>query len=219
MKKLVVAATKKEVCPLLNSAGKPNNNLYTLSDTIDILITGAGTFQFIYNLLAVPEISRYDQLINVGIAGSFSPSLAVGTIVEVIADTFGDFGVDDNGQFIPAGDVDLFGKNNFPFLDGWLKNPEPFDVSLPQVKGITVQTASGSTSLIKTRQKLFNADIETMESAAFFYVGLKKTMSFAAIRSISNKVEPRNKENWNIDLAINNLNDYLNERIMKQHIS
>ncbi|MCD6367038.1 MAG: hypothetical protein J7L46_05815 [Bacteroidales bacterium] len=214
MKRLIVSATEKEVQPLLDKAGKPENNLFPLSDTVDILITGAGSIQTIYNLLAEPRIINYNQLINVGVAGSFSPSLAIGTVVEVIADTFGDFGVDDNGQFIPAGDVGLMEKDEFPFTGGWLKNSEPFDVSLPQVKGITVQTTSGSIALIEKRQKLFNPGIETMESAAFFYIGLKKNISFTAIRCVSNRVEPRNKKNWNMNLAINNLNNYLNEKII-----
>ncbi len=213
MKKLIVAATEKEVRPLLDKAGKPDNNLFPLSDTVDILITGAGAVQTIYHLLANPKIDSYDQLINAGIAGSFSPLLAIGTVVEVATDIFGDFGVDNNGQFIPADDIGLFKKNNFPFNNGWLKNPTPFDVSLPQTKGITVQTTSGSTTLIDNRQKQFNSDIETMESAAFFYVGLKKNISFAGIRCISNKVEPRNKKNWDIDLAISNLNKYLERKI------
>jgi len=39
MKKLIVVATKKEVQPLLDKSEKNDNNLYELSNTVDILIT------------------------------------------------------------------------------------------------------------------------------------------------------------------------------------
>ncbi|RKX18203.1 MAG: futalosine hydrolase [Candidatus Zixiibacteriota bacterium] len=213
MKKLIVSATEKEVQPLLEKAKRETDCLFSLTNEIDILITGVGVVQTTFNLMHHLEKNRYDQLINVGIAGGFSPSLAIGTVVEVIADTFGDFGVDDNGQFIPAGDVGLMEKDEFPFTGGWLKNSEPFDVSLPQVKGITVQTTSGSTSQIEERKKIFNPDIETMESAAFFFVALQKKIPFSAIRAISNKVEPRNKRDWDIELAASNLTRYLEKKI------
>ena len=45
-----------------------------------------------------------------------------------------------------------------------------------------------------------------MEGAAFFYVCLQEKIPFLQIRSISNYVEKRNKSNWNIPLAIDNLN-------------
>ena len=52
-----------------------------------------------------------------------------------------------------------------------------------------------------------HGQIENMEGAAFFYISLIKKIPFLGIRSISNLVEPRNKENWNADLAIKNLNE------------
>ncbi len=55
--------------------------------------------------------------------------------------------------------------------------------------------------------------METMESAGVFYVCLMEKVNFLAIRAISNFVEPRNKEAWNIPLAIANLNRVLFEII------
>ena len=45
-----------------------------------------------------------------------------------------------------------------------------------------------------------------MEGAACFMVCEKFEIPCIQIRAISNKVEKRNKENWNLDLAISNLN-------------
>ena len=68
---------------------------------------------------------------------------------------------------------------------------------------------SGEERKISELKSKFNVQIESMEGAAFFYVCLKENQAFLEIRSISNFVEPRNKENWEILKAINNLNDTL----------
>ncbi|HRR11988.1 MAG TPA: hypothetical protein P5139_08260, partial [Tenuifilum sp.] len=47
--------------------------------------------------------------------------------------------------------------------------------------------------------------IETMESAAVFYVCLKLGKPFFCLRAVSNYVEPRNRQNWKIDIAVQNL--------------
>ena len=51
-----------------------------------------------------------------------------------------------------------------------------------------------------------NPDIESMEGAAFFMVCQKFKLPCLQIRTISNKIENRNKQNWKIELAIDNLN-------------
>jgi len=44
-----------------------------------------------------------------------------------------------------------------------------------------------------------------MEGAAFFYACLLEGITCTQIRTISNKVEKRNKDNWDIPLAVKNL--------------
>ena len=51
-----------------------------------------------------------------------------------------------------------------------------------------------------------NSDIETMEGASVFKVCEELDVSYMQIRAISNNVEIRNKDNWDINLAIRNLN-------------
>jgi len=80
---------------------------------------------------------------------------------------------------------------------------------LKQVKAITVNTSSGSEVTIERLRGKYNPDIETMEGATFFYICSKEKIPFLAIRSISNRVEPRNKDKWNIPLALNNLSEKL----------
>ena len=48
-----------------------------------------------------------------------------------------------------------------------------------------------------------------MEGAACMMVAEKLDVKFMQIRSVSNYVETRNRDNWNLDLAIKNLHKEL----------
>jgi len=76
--------------------------------------------------------------------------------------------------------------------------------NLKQVKGITVNTVSESLpqSIIHNPQSPI---IESMEGAAFLYASLSEQIPCAQIRGISNYVEKRNKANWQMEKAIENL--------------
>jgi len=45
-----------------------------------------------------------------------------------------------------------------------------------------------------------------MEGAAFFYACFMERLPCLQIRAVSNYIEDRNKDRWNIPLAIGNLN-------------
>ncbi|MCB0664545.1 MAG: hypothetical protein KDC80_01930, partial [Saprospiraceae bacterium] len=74
---------------------------------------------------------------------------------------------------------------------------------------ITVNKVHGNDESIERIKEKFNPDIETMEGAAFYYSCHLMHQPCVQIRSISNKVERRNRENWNIPLALKNLTDQL----------
>ena len=56
-----------------------------------------------------------------------------------------------------------------------------------------------------------------MEGAAVFYACKMNNVPCLQVRAISNYVEPRNKENWQINLAINNLNNWIINFIENKH--
>jgi futalosine hydrolase len=216
MKVLIVAATFSEIRPFVEHFKMEvvQSNLYYLktSDTeLHCLVTGAGIVATTYALTVHLSEKKYDLVINAGIAGSFNDRYPIGTVVEVVNETLGDFGADNNGVFITAMEAGFQNANEFPFENGFLKNPGLGDLfrQLPKVCGVTVNTTSGSASRMEAIQSKFNPDIESMEGAAFFYVCRKHLVNFTQIRAISNKVEPRNKKNWDISLAISNLNSTL----------
>jgi len=67
-------------------------------------------------------------------------------------------------------------------------------------------------SILKIRS-LFNADVESMEGAAFLFSCLTSKVPCFQVRSISNYVEERDKTRWNLELAFKNLNKALWEII------
>jgi futalosine hydrolase len=110
-------------------------------------------------------------------------------------------GVEDNGAFIPADEMNLVSSNDVQF------STESRIKDLPTAKGITVNRVHGSVESIERVVKQFNPDIESMEGAAVAYVCQQFGVPWVQIRAISNRVEPRNRNAWNIPLAIENLHN------------
>jgi futalosine hydrolase len=79
--------------------------------------------------------------------------------------------------------------------------------ALETVSALTVNTAHGDEKSIEKIKTLFNPQVESMEGAAFFYACLFEGITCSQIRTISNKVEKRNRDSWDIPLAVKNLCD------------
>ena len=77
---------------------------------------------------------------------------------------------------------------------------------LPKVNGITVNTSHGNDPSIKKVVDRFHPIVESMEGAAFMFACENERIPYVQIRAVSNFVEKRNKDKWNIPLAIENLN-------------
>jgi futalosine hydrolase len=176
---------------------------------IDILTTGHGSVFAAYHLTRALNMINYDLAINVGLAGSFDHFLEQGFVVNVIQEQFADLGIIHKNNFYTLAEEELMDENQFPFVDGKLHSIGNFDLdeveSLIPVKGITLNTLHSDPSWLSKLREKFDAEIETMMGAAFFYVCLKEKIPFLQIRSISRFVEIRRIENWNIPTAIESL--------------
>lgn len=213
MKFLIVASTTFEIAPTLDflkkNAAQKGSEYHFNQNSIQILISGVGVPTVIYSLLKKISQEDFDLILQVGIAGTYNLNNSIGSVVEVASDTFGDIGVEEkNGDFTSLFEMELSDKNKFPFTNGWLVNDTTSDFDfLKKVSGITINKVSGTKeSIEKIRKNYPQAEIETMEGAAFNYVCLLEKKRFVQIRSISNLVEPRNKNNWQIEPAISQLN-------------
>ena len=186
---------------------------------MDLLITGVGSIATAWSLKQWITLNeKPDLAINAGVAGSFNDKLSIGDVVMPVSDCFADSGIEDGENFITLSESGLVSADEFPYKDGLLYANNGYNEKiksiLKPVRAITVNTATGTETTRRKLLKKFNPDIETMEGATFFYICSRENIPFLALRAISNKVEPRNKNNWNIDLALNNLSEKLIDVIL-----
>ena len=189
---LIVASTENEIVKFDN----PN---------VKFLITGVGIPNTIFNLTKNIIENSYDLIINIGICGSFNSKIKIGDVVEIVEDEFSEIGFENSDDFVK--------------FDNEIKIESCFNVdkktSLKSAKGITVNTIHGNEKSISEITKRLNPDVESMEGAACMMVAYKFNVPFIQIRGVSNFVEKRNKDNWNMPLSILNVNTELLKLISK----
>lgn len=178
--------------------------------SIELLITGVGTVATAWALTRLLSAgSLPDLAINAGIAGSFREEIKTGEVVVPVSDCIADAGIETGRGFISLAEAGLEDPDIFPFTGGRIissgSHVQEAAGKLRTVSSITVNTASGNESTICRLVKKYDPDIETMEGAAFFYVCSREMIPFLALRAISNKVEIRNRNRWDITLALDNL--------------
>lgn len=213
MKILIVVATKPEIEAFSRQHGLQPGQYKTLGNhQVSVLITGAGMLHTAFALQADVYREKPDFILNIGIAGSFDNEIEPESIVWVSKEFPGDFGAISPQGFLPAAGLGLLLADDFPFTEGGIKAPEPFfEISgIRKVQSITVQQVTGTKDSIRSMRETWpHAQIENMEGLAVFYVASMFNIPFAEIRSISNRVEPRNRDNWKMKEAIDALNRFL----------
>lgn len=222
---LIVSATPFEVAPLkeyLDNQFIPFGSFQYQkgSLTVSLLITGVGLPLTAYSLGRLLGQKRYDLAINAGIAGAFDQQLKIGDVIQIVTERFGDLGVEEaDGSFTDVHQLDLINADQHPFKEGRLVNEASYQFDfLPQVHGISVNKVHGfPDSIAGIRDKYPEVQVETMEGAAFFYACLQENIPFLELRAVSNYVEARNRENWDVQLAIQELNEVMSQ-ILKMFV-
>lgn len=218
MKILITSATPFEIGPVLQYLdahfvpGLQPDTYQRDALTISILITGVGLPQTAYQLTKVVTREPFDLVIQAGIAGAFGRQIPLGNVYQVVRESFADIGIEEaDGSFHDLFSLGLWDPQRPPFQEGYLINQIGLENHfLPQATAISVNRVHGSSaSIAKVQARYPDAQLESMEGAAFFWVCLQENLSFLSIRSVSNYVEPRNRDNWKIELAIENLNQVL----------
>jgi futalosine hydrolase len=216
MKILIVAATQGEIEPLFQVKSdefqvmsNANPELITQNH---ILITGVGMVATAFALGRHLATNQYDLAINLGIAGSFNRSLDLGEVVEVTTDMLAELGAEDDEQFLPIEQLG-FGESVFSAsttLSGIFSQNDIAGegLLLKHTTGITVNTVHGNEQAIAKVTGRLDVQVESMEGAAFFYACRKAGVPCLQIRAVSNYVEKRNRDGWQIGLAIKNLNTF-----------
>jgi futalosine hydrolase len=202
MKILLVAATRAEIAFLAKHFQLPDQD-FVRTKEFDLLITGVGMTATAY-ALGKHLSATYKLVLNLGIAGSFDTNIPLTTVVNVTSDEFSELGAENGDTFLSIDQLG-FGKAKFDARNNLLNN----DIDkLPKVHGITVNRVHGEKISISKVTEQCNPVVESMEGAAVLYCCEKESLPCLQVRSISNYVEPRNKERWQICPAIMSLNEW-----------
>ncbi len=222
---LLTAATEAEIRPSLDFLKQMPQEK---AQRVEVLISGVGSLHTAYSLgtrLNAFYPQALQLAIQAGIAGAWDKERPLGQVVQVRSDYNADLGAQTKeGDFLSISELGFLDISRPLFdvysADGrlWQSDSEQSHF-LPHVDAISVNTVHGERSSIeRTRERLGWAQIETMESSAFFfaclqYQKIQPAFRFLALRSLSNYVEERNRANWQIPLAIKNLNEVLIEML------
>jgi futalosine hydrolase len=174
--------------------------------------SGIGMLAASFALTKLAIEDKPDLIIQVGIAGTFDQNLPLGSVVTIHEETIGDLGVEEEGKWKDLFDLKLEKSSYHPFEkrklpNQWLSKYNLLD--LKEVSGITVNEISTNPERIQKLIKKYNPIIESMEGAALHYVARESNIPFIQIRAVSNYIGERNKANWEMKLAIDNLNQTL----------
>lgn len=208
---LIIAATKQEIS-LFQIEKSEEIHIYK-GHKVETLISGPGILATAFHLTKKLKEKHFDLVINAGIAGSLDETIIPGDVVQVISEQIADSGSEDHENFITLFDLGLIDGNEFPFKEKWLTPKIITTHSLEKTKkvnAITVNKAHGNENSIKQLKKTNTSQIESLEGAACFYVCMMLNADVIQLRAISNMVEPRNRSNWKIELAVTHLNASLN---------
>lgn len=204
---LIIIPTYSEARELSDKTGasKLNKNVFNIPDlSADLLICGPGMpASMLHTFKYLNQYSHYHLLIMAGIAGSYKQNIKPGKVVCVETEKMADIGFVKHQRFCTLTDQ----KEWQAFYDnGILINPNQALREQTGLKNVCANTVNVNNLKI---QGIPEADIENMEGAGFFMLANEANIPFLEIRSISNYVQERDKSNWKINTALDNLHNFL----------
>jgi futalosine hydrolase len=220
MKTLLVTATTLEVAPALRelfpgigvSPGPGVPGTLIESGELDCLVTGVGQLQCAARLAKLLAERRYGAAIQAGIAGSFTDSLPKRSVVVVAEEALADLGAESQEGFLDLFEMGLLAPDDHPFSAGRLVAPQlnlPSMEGLPRAKSVTVNRVLSQRESIDWVVQRFQPQVVNMEGGAFFLCCGQAGLPCLSVRSISDRVGPRDKSSWDIPGAIAALNEVL----------
>lgn len=211
MRVIITAATVGEWMPSFLSIDK----LYTGESgrmKVQFHQSGVGMLASTFALTKMALEDKPDLVVQAGIAGCFDRNAPLGKMVVIKDETLADMGVQEDGRWKDIFDLKLEKSSYPPFERRKLPNPwlEKYNLlKLPEVSGITVNEISTDPERVQQLIKKYDPYIESMEGAALHYVCRQAGIPFLQMRSVSNYIGERDKANWKIKEAIEELNDGL----------
>lgn len=180
--------------------------------------SGVGMLASAVSITRMVYEDKPDLIIQAGIAGCFDTNQPLGNVVVIADELVGDMGVQEEGKWKDLFDLKLEKSNYHPYEKRKLPNPwlNTYNLlKLQEVSGITVNEITTEPERIRQLYKKYNPTTESMEGAALHYVCREAQIPFIQIRALSNYIGERDKANWLLQPAIENLNQTLIKYIDK----
>ena len=201
MKITIAAATRFEI---------KEEWLQTIKHDIQFLYTGVGILSSAVSLTQHVFQQKPNLIIQAGIAGAYYKGRRLGEVIVVKRECVGDMGVKENESWHDLFDFGFVQSDEPPYENRFLPNDEigKYNVGkLEPVAGVTINQITTDESMIQTLKTMYYGDIETMEGASLHYVCRLYNVPFIQVRGISNYVGERDKRNWKVKEAIENINE------------
>ena len=181
-----------------------------------IVETGIGAVNTAHALTCVLESERPQLVLQLGVGGAYLGSgLGIGDIALASEEVYGDIGVRTGNSWQDASEIGipvLQLKESFYnrfVLDRrvveWAEEVMR-STGMATATGtfVTVQECSGTAALGRERSERFAAICENMEGAAAAHLCRLYEVPFIELRGVSNMVEDRRKETWDLPKATAN---------------
>ena len=194
---LIVAATEDEIKPFVHLADKMKQ--------LEFLVTGVGP------LVSAIKLTRYlsanssqlSGVFNIGVGGAYPDSgLHILDICLAGQEILGDLGICKQDEIIDFDSAKFFVTKKIsmesPLLSRVEKILKTNSLSYSIVNFVTVNCCSGTEERGAYLQSRYQAACENMEGAAVAFACQEFQVPCVEIRCISNNVEDRNVDNWQL---------------------
>lgn len=204
-KTLFISATTKEVEPLLKQfkllTATPLKIFELKEYSAHLLISGIGQYNTLVNLSRyINDFGAPSEIISLGISGSFHSKFHPNSICKVLCDIPADQIKEAQNEWLTHHDAGLPETSRF---ENQATAPSWYNrINLPEAKAITTDFLTDNQFIINKRKSFFNADIESMEGSAVFFMANTYNIPAVQFRAISNYVGETNKSQWKLPEAI-----------------
>lgn len=215
----LISATSVEGGAIRRRLKKKENNFYTGKIGTHKIVhaaSGIGKANASHTTTLLIEGFSPSLIINFGIGGAYpSSGLGTGDIAVAEREIYGDEGLwlKDGFHTIDSIDIPLLKKGRKQYFNEFMLDrkliKKVMDSNRPVTnvkygRFVTVSTCTGTSKRAKELEKRFNAICENMEGAAVAHICAIYGIPMLEIRGISNIVEDRDKDKWDIKTAAEN---------------
>lgn len=195
---LIMTAVEAEKAAVERGIGEAEN--------INVEIAGVGPAQAAARTAFALTSDNYDMVMSIGIGGGFKNRAEIGDIIISERLVAADLGAESKGSFLPIDELG-FGSNE---IVADATSAEQMAKKLTE-KGekvrtgavLTLSTVTGTEdTATRLAQRFTDACAEAMEGFGVASAAAEKNLPVLEVRSISNLIGPREKENWNIKEAL-----------------